>query len=178
MVMINKVQMAPPAYADVNRLYPTNGVSMVSMDNVSPFRVTKRHVEISAADRYPDGLEYLLRVTKSISMLGDYGRFNELEECMLRRCHQMVQVFSYNWDVPPLQNAYVSRLRGWRASFDVIVSYQALRRWTSCAATTSRQFSMTMVLNHLLLVTRSHVSGGYGSRSCHCWSISTSTTPC
>ena len=43
----------------------------MSMDDVPPFRVTKRHVEISAADRYPRGLTYLLTVTKSISMLGD-----------------------------------------------------------------------------------------------------------
>jgi len=67
MVMINKVQMAPPAYADVNRLYLTDGVSMVSMDDVPPFRVTKRHVEISAADRYPHGLEYLLRSSHQIN---------------------------------------------------------------------------------------------------------------
>ncbi|XP_066348791.1 uncharacterized protein [Miscanthus floridulus] len=121
MVMINKVQMAPPAYADINRLYLTDGVSMVSMDDVPPFRVTKRHVEISAADRYPRGLAYLLTVTKSISMLGDTHvsclsdlgdrSFDELEECMLRRCHRMVQVFSHNRDVLSLQNAHVSRLR-------------------------------------------------------------------
>ena len=95
---------------------------MVSMDDVPPFRVTKRHVEISAADRYPHGLKYLLRVTKSISMLGDthvsclsdlgdYSYFDELEECMLRRCHRMVRVFSYDLDVLSLQNAHVSRLR-------------------------------------------------------------------
>ena len=91
------------------------------MDDVPPFRVTKRHVEISAADRYPHGLTYLLTVTKSISMLGDTPvsclsdlgdyRFDKLEECMLRRCHRMVQVFSYHRDVLSLQNAHVSRLR-------------------------------------------------------------------
>ena len=116
MVMINKVQMAPPAYADVNRLYLTDGVSMVSMDDVPPFRVTKRHVEISAADRYPRGLTYLLKVTKSISMLGDTHvsclsdlgdthvsclsdlgdcSFDELEECMLRRCRSSVITWMY-----------------------------------------------------------------------------------
>jgi hypothetical protein len=68
MVMTNTLQPAPPAYDDVNQWYLTARVSVVSMDDVPPFRETERHVEISAADQYPHGLEYLLQVTKSISM--------------------------------------------------------------------------------------------------------------
>jgi hypothetical protein len=113
----------PPVYDDVNHRYLTDRASMVSMDDVPPFRKTERHVEISAADRYPHGLKYLLQVTKSISMLddthvsclsnlGDYS-FLELEECMLQRCHRMVQVFEkvYARYVGNLKNVHVSYLR-------------------------------------------------------------------
>ncbi|CAL5027718.1 unnamed protein product [Urochloa decumbens] len=103
-VNTNKLQEAQTTYADVNRRYMTEGVlSMVSMDDVPPIRETERHVEISAADRYPHGLGYLLQVTKSISMsddahvscLSDLGVLdNVLEECKLRRCHKMKIVFT------------------------------------------------------------------------------------
>ncbi|CAL5032343.1 unnamed protein product [Urochloa decumbens] len=120
-VRTNKLQEAQTTYADVNRRYLTDGVSMVSMDDVPRIQVTERHVEISAVDRYPDGLKYLLEVTKSISLsddchvsyLSDLSDFGELEECMLRRCHQMEQVFNMaaygvRWT---LKNAYVSHLK-------------------------------------------------------------------
>ncbi|CAN6248449.1 unnamed protein product [Urochloa humidicola] len=120
-VETNKLGEALTAYADVNRRYLTGGVSMVSMDDVPPFRETERHVEISAVDRYPNGLKYLLRVTKSISMsddchvsyLTDLSDFDELEECMLKRCHQMVHVFNTDaYEVrQTLKNAFVSHLK-------------------------------------------------------------------
>ncbi|CAN6227955.1 unnamed protein product [Urochloa humidicola] len=120
-VETNKLGEALTAYADVNRRYLTGGVSMVSMDDVPPFRETERHVEISAVDRYPNGLKYLLQVTKSISMsddchvsyLTDLSYFGELEECMLKRCDQMVHVLNTNvYGVRNLlKNAYVSHLK-------------------------------------------------------------------
>ena len=71
MVKTNKLHASLAAYADVNHRYLTDGVSMVSMDDVPPFRESERHVGISAVERYPHGLRYLLRVTKSISMSDD-----------------------------------------------------------------------------------------------------------
>ncbi|TVU14682.1 hypothetical protein EJB05_38166, partial [Eragrostis curvula] len=79
---------------------------MVPMEDVPPIRETDCHVEISAVERYPDGLKHLLDVTKSISVMDDTHVFSlrasftiliilalsdlsndldELEECMLRR---------------------------------------------------------------------------------------------
>ncbi|RCV33435.1 hypothetical protein SETIT_7G083300v2 [Setaria italica] len=119
MVKTDRLQVALTAYADVNHHYLTDGVVfMVSMDDVPPFREAERHVEISAVDRYPRGLYYLLQVTKSISMsddthiscLSDLGYLDsELEECKLQRCHQMQEVFSDY--VRPLRHAFVSHLK-------------------------------------------------------------------
>ncbi|XP_039818561.1 uncharacterized protein LOC120681083 [Panicum virgatum] len=122
MVKTNKLHASLAAYADVNRRYLTDGVWMVSMDDVPPFRETERHVGISAVERYPHGLRYLLAVTKSISMsddthvscLNDLSRLDILEECKLQRCHRMVLVFN---DVypdylgPSLKNAHVCHLK-------------------------------------------------------------------
>ncbi|CAL5067516.1 unnamed protein product [Urochloa decumbens] len=120
-VRTNKLQEAQTTYADVNRRYLTDGVSMVSMDDVPRIQVTERHVEISAVDRYPDGLKYLLEVTKSISLsddchvsyLSDRSGFGELEECMLQRCHQMEHVFNMavSGVRQTLKNAHVSHLK-------------------------------------------------------------------
>ena len=90
---------------------------MVSMDDVPPFRESERHVGISAVERYPHGLKYLLEVTKSISMsddthvscLGDLSDLVVLEECKLQRCHRMVLVFNIVWWT--LKNAHVSHLK-------------------------------------------------------------------
>ncbi|XP_039818560.1 uncharacterized protein LOC120681082 [Panicum virgatum] len=120
MVKTNKVHASLAAYADVNHRYLTDGVSMVSMDDVPPFRETERHVEISAVERYPHGLKYLLEVTKSISMsddthvsyLNDLSRLNMLEECKLQRCHRVVHVFNdLFWLRWSLENAHVSYLK-------------------------------------------------------------------
>jgi hypothetical protein len=56
--VLNKmIQVLVSAYSDVNHRYLTEGISMVSMDDVPPVRETERHVEISAAQRYPRGLK-------------------------------------------------------------------------------------------------------------------------
>ncbi|XP_039821363.1 uncharacterized protein LOC120683351 [Panicum virgatum] len=119
MVKTNKLHASLAAYANVNRRYLTDGVLMVSMDDVPPFRESERHVEISAVERYPHGLKYLLEVTKSISMsddthvsrLNDLSRLNMLEECKLQRCHRVVHVFYDLWLGWSLENALVSHLK-------------------------------------------------------------------
>ncbi|TVU14705.1 hypothetical protein EJB05_38191, partial [Eragrostis curvula] len=123
MAFIKKLQVSvSAAYADVNRCYLTEGVSIVPMDDVPPIRETERHVEISAVERYPHGLKHLLDVTKSISMMDDThvdslsdllsGDLCELEECMLRRCHQMTCVFQWaGYLHDTLTNACASHLK-------------------------------------------------------------------
>ncbi|CAL5032341.1 unnamed protein product [Urochloa decumbens] len=132
-VNTNKLQKAQTAYADVNRRYMTEGVSMVSMDDVPPIRETERHVEISAADRYPHGLGCLLQVTKSTSMsddahvscLTDLGYLdNELEECKLQRCHQMKIVFKYC--VGTLRHTCASHLKSLTHFYSGSVGFPAL----------------------------------------------------
>ncbi|PVH35237.1 LOW QUALITY PROTEIN: hypothetical protein PAHAL_7G133700 [Panicum hallii] len=101
MVKTNKLHASLAAYANVHRGYLTDGVSMMSMDDVPPFRETERHVEISAVERYQHGLKHLLEVIKSISMsddthvsgLNDLSGLEMLEECKLQRCHRMMLVF-------------------------------------------------------------------------------------
>ncbi|OQU81462.1 uncharacterized protein LOC8072057 isoform X2 [Sorghum bicolor] len=124
-VTTNTLEVVPPAYDDVNRHYLTDGVFMVPMDDVPPFRETERHVEISASDRYPHGLSYLLRVTKSLSMwddthvscLSDLSDLDELEECKIQRCHKTVHVFNrdddrtHHYMKKNLKNAFLSDLR-------------------------------------------------------------------
>ncbi|KAG2571861.1 hypothetical protein PVAP13_7KG122306 [Panicum virgatum] len=120
MVKTSKLHASLAAYADVNRRYLTDGVLMVSMDDVPPFRDTERHVEISEVERYPHGLKYLLEATKSISMaddthvscLNDLSHLNVLEECKLQRCHRMVHVFNNVYYLGrSLKNAHVSHLK-------------------------------------------------------------------
>ena len=92
---------------------------MVSMDDVPPFRESERHVGISAVERYPHGLRYLLAVTDSISMtddthvscLNDLSRLDDTHvSCLkLQRCHRMVLVFNIVWW--SLKNAHVSHLK-------------------------------------------------------------------
>jgi len=121
-VKTNKLHASLAAYSDVNRCYLTDGVSMVSMDDVPPFRESERHVGISAVERYPHGLKHLLDVTKSISMsddthvsrLNDLSRLDILEECKLQRCHRMELVFGDVYSDcpgPSLKNAHVSHLK-------------------------------------------------------------------
>ena len=121
MVKTGKLHESLAAYADVHRGYLTDGFSIVSMDDVPPFQESERHVEISAVERYPHGLKYLLEATKSISMsddshvscLSDLSYLDVLEECKLQRCHRMVLVFNhsfYNLGLT-LKNAHVSHLK-------------------------------------------------------------------
>ncbi|XP_039821996.1 uncharacterized protein LOC120683978 [Panicum virgatum] len=122
MVKTNKLHASLAAYADVNHRYLTDGVSMVSMDDVPPFRESERHVGISAVERYPHGLRYLLAVTDSISMsddthvscLNDLSRLDDTHvSCLkLQRCHRMVLVFNDAYYVGrSLKNAHVSHLK-------------------------------------------------------------------
>ncbi|KAF8783841.1 hypothetical protein HU200_000281 [Digitaria exilis] len=133
---IKKLQESmPAAYVDVNHCCLTEGLSMVPMDDVPPFQETERHVEISAVERYPHGLKHLLGVTKSISMMDDthvsiltelFSDWGDLEECMLRRCHRMVQVFA---GVPSgLKNACASHLNSLiHFSISPFFSFDALK---------------------------------------------------
>lgn len=121
MVTNNMLQVSESTYADVNHQYLTGGVSMVSMDDMLPFRVTERRVEISAVDRYPVGLTHLLEVTKSVCMMDDthvtclsdhLSNFDDLEECQLRWCHRVVNVFEVaTYLGNNLKNAWVSYLK-------------------------------------------------------------------
>ncbi|XP_039821357.1 uncharacterized protein LOC120683348 isoform X2 [Panicum virgatum] len=135
-VKTNNLHASLAAYADVNCRYLTDGVLMVSMDDVPPFRETERHVEISAVERYPHGLKYLLAVTKSISMSDDthVSCLNDLSSlddthvsCLkLQRCHRMVLVFKDAYYVGrSLKNAHVSHLKSlthfykdWKFDYD------------------------------------------------------------
>ncbi|TVU14711.1 hypothetical protein EJB05_38197, partial [Eragrostis curvula] len=138
MVFIKKLQVSvSAAYADVSRCYLTEGVSMVPMDDVPPIRETDRHVEISAVERYPDGLKHLLDVTKSISMMDDThvshlndlsGDFCELEECMVRRCHQMTCVFRWaDYLQDTLTNACASHLKSLIHFYSGSLNFNALK---------------------------------------------------
>jgi hypothetical protein len=134
MVETIKFQVAQTTYADVKHHYMTDGVSMVLMNDVPPFQKSERHVEISAMDRYPHGLRYLLEATKSISMsddtriscLTDLGDLDdELEECKLQWCHQMKRVFdSY---VKTLKYASISHLNNLTHFYTGNFGFHALR---------------------------------------------------
>ncbi|TVU14688.1 hypothetical protein EJB05_38172, partial [Eragrostis curvula] len=137
MAFIKKLQVSvSAAYADVSRCYLTEGVSMVPMDDVPPIRETQRHVEISAIERYPHGLKHLLDVTKSISMmddthvvsLNDLSDLQELEECMVRRCHQMTCVFRWaDYLQDTLTNACASHLKSLIHFYSGSLNFNALK---------------------------------------------------
>ncbi|CAL5079220.1 unnamed protein product [Urochloa decumbens] len=80
-------------------VHSSDAASIVHMMKLQP---KQRHVEISANNRYPDGLRHLLSVTMSIFIRDD--RFvrsltelnyimMSLEECQLMHCHEMEVVF-------------------------------------------------------------------------------------
>ncbi|CAL4982154.1 unnamed protein product [Urochloa decumbens] len=92
-------------YTDIHRqspypdVHPFEADSTVRMMELIP---NGRHVEISASNRYPDGLRHLLSVAQSIFIMDD--RFircltelnhimMSLEECQLMHCHEMKVVF-------------------------------------------------------------------------------------
>ncbi|CAL5076444.1 unnamed protein product [Urochloa decumbens] len=90
-----KIQWQSP-YPSV---HSSDAASIVHMMKLQP---KQRHVEISANNRYPDGLRRLLSVTMSIFIRDD--RFvrsltelnyimMSLEECQLMHCHEMEVVF-------------------------------------------------------------------------------------
>ncbi|CAL5089354.1 unnamed protein product [Urochloa decumbens] len=80
-------------------VHSSDVASIVHMMKLQP---KQRHVEISANNRYPDGLRHLLSVTMSIFIRDD--RFVQsltelnyimmsLEECQLMHCHELEVVF-------------------------------------------------------------------------------------
>ncbi|KAL6658328.1 hypothetical protein ACP70R_003914 [Stipagrostis hirtigluma subsp. patula] len=86
-------------YLDINY---SGANSIMPMMNIQP---TQRHVEISANNRYPNGLRHLLSVTNSIFIKDDdfvkcltdlnYSLMS-LEQCQLKHCHQMTVVLRMN----------------------------------------------------------------------------------
>uniref|UniRef100_A0ACD5TYX3 Uncharacterized protein n=1 Tax=Avena sativa TaxID=4498 RepID=A0ACD5TYX3_AVESA len=91
----------------------------------APLRQTGRHLEIFGMQQTPDGLDYLLKVTKSILVTCDnsiscvYSSINhnpsdssDLEECELHECHKMEIVFSvYTEDLKNLRNVHACNLK-------------------------------------------------------------------
>lgn len=105
-------------YGDVYRRYMAKEFSVVAI--APPIRQTKRHVEMSATNRYPHGLYSLLQVAKSISLIDDtyvscltkLSSFDKLEDCKLRSCHHMKHVLEYAYSMgQSLQNVRVSQLQ-------------------------------------------------------------------
>jgi hypothetical protein len=93
-------------------------IALVSQVTV-PLHRTERHVEITAMQQPPDGLYSLLNITKSISVTYDTSidyfpscsNFDDLEECELRWCHKMHQVFHHSSDMENLRNVHVCNLK-------------------------------------------------------------------
>ncbi|XP_004978842.1 uncharacterized protein LOC101778615 isoform X2 [Setaria italica] len=93
-----KIQRRSP-YLDVCQC---EAASIFPMMKLQP---KQRHVQISAKNRYPNGLRHLLSVTNSMFITDDafvrcltdlnYSLIC-LEECQLQRCHQMTEVFRMN----------------------------------------------------------------------------------
>lgn len=214
MVTSYMLQVSVSTYADVNHSYLTEGVSMVSMEDMLPFRVTECHVEISAVDRYPSGLTHLLEVTKSVYKMDDthvtclsdhLSNLDDLEECKLRRCHRMVHVFEVaTYLGNNLKNAWVSYLKSlthfyrpsgsgdtFRALKHVRLEHcPRLEGFVPCHCELPSLVTLDILFCYNLKAifynndhhsspraTSSLASKRYASRSCHCWSISTSATP-
>jgi hypothetical protein len=86
-----------------------------------PLRQTERHVEITGMQQPPEGLSSILNVAKSISVTCDTSildldtwglLFQDLEECELRWCHKMEQVFDYmHSDMENLRNVHICNLK-------------------------------------------------------------------
>lgn len=105
-------------YGDVYHHYMAEEFSVTFI--APPIRQTKRHVEMSATNRYPHGLYSLLQVAKSISLIDDIyvscltelSSFDKLEDCKLRSCHHMKHVLEYADSMgQSLQNVRVSQLQ-------------------------------------------------------------------
>uniref|UniRef100_A0A0E0P8M3 Disease resistance protein At4g27190-like leucine-rich repeats domain-containing protein n=1 Tax=Oryza rufipogon TaxID=4529 RepID=A0A0E0P8M3_ORYRU len=105
-------------YGDVYHHYMAEEFSVTFI--APPNGQTKRHVEISAMNRYPHGLYSLLKVATSISLtddiyvscLTDLSDLDKLEDCKLRSCHHMKHVFENAYYVgQSLRNVRVSQLQ-------------------------------------------------------------------
>uniref|UniRef100_A0ACD5W840 Uncharacterized protein n=1 Tax=Avena sativa TaxID=4498 RepID=A0ACD5W840_AVESA len=99
-------------------------VNSVTSPLTAPLRQTDRHLEIFGMQQTPDGLDYLLNVTRSIlvtcdnsilhlySMHYNPGDNSDLEECELHECHKMEIVFSvYAEDIKNLRNVHACNLK-------------------------------------------------------------------
>ncbi|CAM0958570.1 unnamed protein product [Alopecurus aequalis] len=84
-----------------------------------PFHGTERHIEITRMQQLSDGLYNFLNVTKSItvtydtsiSLLSKCSSFQDLEECELRWCHKMEEVFSFGPGLRKLKNLQACNLK-------------------------------------------------------------------
>ncbi|KAM0880834.1 hypothetical protein ACQ4PT_033308 [Festuca glaucescens] len=106
-------------YVAVHNSCYAEEIAIVSPVTV-PLRRTERHVEITGMQqRLVGGLHSLLNITKSISVICDTSitrfhwcsDFDDLEECELRWCHKMEQVFHQISDMENLRNVHVCNLK-------------------------------------------------------------------
>uniref|UniRef100_A0A0E0DDJ8 Disease resistance protein At4g27190-like leucine-rich repeats domain-containing protein n=1 Tax=Oryza meridionalis TaxID=40149 RepID=A0A0E0DDJ8_9ORYZ len=105
-------------YGDVYHHYVAEEFSVTFI--APPNGQTKRHVEMSAMNRYPHGLSILLEFATSISLtddiyvscLTDLSDLDKLEDCKLRLCHLMKHAFeNANYVGQSLRNVRVSQLK-------------------------------------------------------------------
>uniref|UniRef100_A0A0D9XS22 Disease resistance protein At4g27190-like leucine-rich repeats domain-containing protein n=1 Tax=Leersia perrieri TaxID=77586 RepID=A0A0D9XS22_9ORYZ len=118
-MLANKLQelaLKKSPYGELYYYYTAKEFSVMSMAAPSI-----RHVQLSATDQYPHGLDNLLKVATSISLiddayvscLTDLSNLDELEDCKLYLCHKMKLAFEYAFYVGnSLQNAWISQLKG------------------------------------------------------------------
>uniref|UniRef100_A0ACD5W4Y5 Uncharacterized protein n=1 Tax=Avena sativa TaxID=4498 RepID=A0ACD5W4Y5_AVESA len=99
-------------------------VNSITSRLTAPVRQTDRHLEIFGMQQTPDGLAYLMKVTRSIlvtcdnsilhlySMHYNPGDSSDLEECELHECHKMERVFSvYAEELKNLRNVHACNLK-------------------------------------------------------------------
>uniref|UniRef100_A0ACD5TY98 Uncharacterized protein n=1 Tax=Avena sativa TaxID=4498 RepID=A0ACD5TY98_AVESA len=127
LMLHNKLQemvQKQSAYLDV---YSSCNAEVNSITSLltAPVRQTDRHLEIFGMQQTPDGLAYLMKVTRSILVTCDnsisclYSSFNrnpsdisDMEECELHECHKMERVFAlYREDLKNLRNVHACNLK-------------------------------------------------------------------
>ncbi|KAF6987258.1 hypothetical protein CFC21_004916 [Triticum aestivum] len=117
----NKLQQFVQKQATYPDVYDNCYVEKIAVPSPKtiPLHRTERHVEITGTQLGIDGLSYLLRVTKSISVacdtsinyFDDSAHFYELEECGIRWCHKMESVFNGSTGLEKLRNMHVCDLK-------------------------------------------------------------------
>ncbi|CAM0958569.1 unnamed protein product [Alopecurus aequalis] len=124
-------------YKDVHGNCYAGEITIVSPITV-PLHPTKRHVEITGMQQPRHGFENLLNVAKSISVTCDTSinvfsycsKFYDLEECELRWCHEMKQVFGFTYSgMENLRNVHVWNLKNlvWLCSEDNHCAFDSLK---------------------------------------------------